>query len=117
MIRLISSLEEFSNKSTNLPGVVFYFSHKKCNVCKALKPKIYDLLKSDFPKMEMFYCDTKLSPEIAGQNFIFTVPTIQVYSDGKEFVRKIRNIGVNEFKNTLERSYQGILRLIFIAFN
>ena len=106
MIQSIVSLDEFINKSSNLPGAVFYFSHDKCNVCKVLKPKIYNLLKSDFPKLEMFYCDTELFPEIAGQNSIFTVPTILVFFDGKEFIRKSRNIGVDEFKNEIERPYK-----------
>lgn len=105
MLKSIKSLEEFNNTRSELPGALFYFSHEKCNVCKVLKPKIHSLLRSDFPKMEMFYCDTELYPEIAGQNSIFTVPTILVFFDGKEFVRKSRTIGVDELRNNLVRPY------------
>lgn len=105
MIRSIQSLEEFNQQIAQLPGTLFYFSHEKCNVCKVLKPKIHDLLISEFPQIEMFYCDTVLYPEIAGQKSIFTVPTILVFFDGKEFLRKSRNIGISELKNELHRPY------------
>lgn len=105
MIKTIASLEEFNKTRSELPGVLFYFSHEKCNVCKVLKPKIHDLLQSEFKKIEMYYCDTVLYPEIAGQNSIFTVPTILVYFDGKEFLRKSRNIGIDELGNELKRPY------------
>jgi thioredoxin-like negative regulator of GroEL len=105
MIKSIKSLNEFSHKISELPGVLFYFSHEKCNVCKVLKPKIHDLLKARFPKIEMIYCDTVLYPEIAGQNSIFTVPTILVFFDGKEFLRKSRNISIDELGNELNRPY------------
>lgn len=105
MIQSITSLEEFNKKRINLPGVLFYFSHKKCAVCKVLKPKIYDMLQTNFQKFEMFYCDTELYPEISGQNSIFTVPTILVFFEGKEFLRKSRNIGIEELRNELDRTY------------
>jgi len=105
MIQEIKSLAEFNQKISELPGALFYFSHEKCNVCKVLKPKIHDLFKSEFQKIHMFYCDTVLYPEIAGQNSIFTVPTILVFFDGKEFLRKSRNIGIDELKMELVRPY------------
>ncbi len=105
MIQSITSLEEFNEKRTNLSGALFYFSHKKCNVCRVLKPKIHKMVQANFPKIQMFYCDTELYPEISGQNSIFTVPAILVFFDGKEYLRKSRTIGVEEFKNELDRSY------------
>ena len=53
----------------------------------------------------MYYINTKLNPEIIGQERIFTVPTITVYIDGKEFLRKSRNIGIGELQTDLERPY------------
>lgn len=105
MISSIVTLDEFNTRRSELPGVLFYFSHEKCNVCKVLKPKIHDLLKASFPKIEMFYCDTVLYPEIAGQNSIFTVPTLLIFFDGKEFLRKSRNISIDELGNELKRPY------------
>ncbi|MDA3953297.1 MAG: thioredoxin family protein [Bacteroidales bacterium] len=105
MINTISSIEELNYSIENKPASLIYFSHEKCNVCKVLKPKIQNLLQVDFPKIEMFYCDTVVNPEIAAQNSIFTVPTILVFFDGKEFLRKSRNIGIEELRKDIERPY------------
>lgn len=106
MIENINSLDEFRNVIKNNAGVLVYFSHDKCNVCKVLKPKISIMLAEHFPDIKMFYSDTVLFPEIAAQNSIFTVPTIIIYFDNKEFIRKSRNIGVSELMKELERPYK-----------
>ncbi|MFO7827320.1 MAG: thioredoxin family protein [Bacteroidales bacterium] len=104
MIQDITNFEEFNTAQKNR-GCLIYFSHQKCNVCKVLKPKIHQLLSDHFPEIKMFYCDTELYPEIAAQNSIFTVPTIIIFFDQKEFFRKSRNIGIQELTKDLERPY------------
>lgn len=105
MIDTITSIEEYHNIIKSNSGVLIYFSHDKCNVCKVLKPKIHAMLQEEFPLIKMFYADTVLYPEIAAQNSIFTVPTIIIYFDKKEFLRKGRNIGIEELKKELQRPY------------
>lgn len=105
MFKQISNFEEFKKVSEENDAVLFYFSHEQCNVCKVLKPKIQELIKQEFPKIKLFYCDTVKTPELAAQNSIFTVPTILVYFAGKESLRKSRNIGIMELKNELQRPY------------
>jgi thioredoxin-like negative regulator of GroEL len=56
--------------------------------------------------MEMAYADTVKSPEIAGQNRVFAVPTIIVFMAGRESFRRSRNIGVSELAELIERHYQ-----------
>ena len=53
----------------------------------------------------MGYVDSEALPEVAAQNRIFTVPTILVFLDGKEFLRKSRNINLHEFRQDIERPY------------
>ncbi len=101
----ITSLSELENAVQNNDAALIYFSHDKCNVCKVLKPKIRKMLSENFPEIKMFYSDTVLNPEIAAQNSIFTVPTIIIYLDKKEFLRKSRNVGVEELKKELQRPY------------
>jgi thioredoxin-like negative regulator of GroEL len=105
MIKDINTIDEFKNVIQNEEGALIYFSHQKCNVCKVLKPKIANLLSEHFPKIKMYYSDTELFPEVAAQNSIFTVPTILIFFDKKEFVRKSRNIGIAELRGELERPY------------
>jgi len=108
MLKEVEKLEEFSEIIEVNDAVLFYFSHEQCNVCKVLKPKVEEFVSSSFPKIELFYCDTIKSPEIAAQNSIFAVPTIMVYFAGRETIRKSRNVGIDELELELERPYRMI---------
>ncbi len=102
IIKSIDEFEEAKNKEASL----FYFSHENCNVCKALKPKVLELLSDNFPEINAYYVDTVLYPDIAGQNSIFTNPVILIYFDGKEFYRKARYIGMSELHDMLAKPYE-----------
>ncbi len=106
MFETIISEEDYQIEVEQNEAVLFYFSHEQCNVCKVLKPKIAELIESDFPKIKLYYCDTVHSPELAAQNRIFTVPTIVVFFGGKEFLRKSRNMGIDELSDELKRPYE-----------
>ena len=105
MFNIIVNLSDF-NSLMNKNAVLFYFSQKKCNVCKVLKPKVEALVKDEFPKIELYYIDTENFPEIAAQNSIFTVPVILIYFNGKEFFRESRNISISELKTTISKPYK-----------
>ncbi|MCF6365985.1 MAG: thioredoxin family protein [Bacteroidales bacterium] len=101
----LKSLDEFNSVLEAEDGVLIYFSHEQCNVCKVLKPKIVKLLDENFPSMKMFYADTVKASEIAGQNGIFTVPAVVCFFGGKETFRKSRNIGIEELRLQIKRPY------------
>lgn len=102
----IKTLEEFNSFSKENAGAVFYFSTPDCNVCKVLKPKLKEFLAEQFAEMKFAYVNVADSLELAGQLSIFTVPTILFYLDGKEFIRKSRNINMVELENELTRPYE-----------
>ncbi len=104
----IEDLDTFNNVLEKEDAVLVYFSHEQCNVCKVLKPKVAELLENNFPKMKMYYADTVLNPEIAGQNKIFAVPTVVAFFGGRETFRKSRNIGINELGEQINRPYSMI---------
>jgi len=85
-----------------------YFSTKACNVCKVLRPKIEKLLKEEFPKMIFYYVDCEDEMEIAAQYSVFAVPSILVFFDGKESIRKSRNVGIAQLSQEIERIYNMI---------
>jgi thioredoxin 1 len=87
------------------PAVMVYFSHEECNVCKVLRPKVEEMLRKGFPDLKMMYCDTVKYPEIAAQRSIFAVPTILIFFDGREYIRKSRNISIEELYTLIERPY------------
>lgn len=101
----IKTSEEFENAIKDNEAALVYFSTPQCNVCKVLKPKIKDFLEENYPKIKMFYVDCEELKDVSAQNQIFAVPTIIVYLDGKEFIRKSRNINMSEFSSEIERPY------------
>jgi len=103
---VLSTLEEFKNFISENDGTVTYFSSPTCNVCKILKPKLKEMLFKKFPKMIFGYVKTLESQELAAQNQIFAVPTILFHFNGKEFIRKSRNVNLNLLIEELERPYQ-----------
>lgn len=106
MYEEIKNLEEFNQVTEANDAALFYFSHEQCNVCKVLKPKVAELIKDNFPKIKLFYCDTVNSPELAAQNSVFAVPTLLIYFGGRETIRKSRNVGIEELRSNIERPYQ-----------
>ncbi len=99
------TLEDYENFIKENPGAVVYFSTPTCNVCKVLKPKLKEMLASDYPKMKFAYVNCEDAKELAAQNQIFAVPTIQFLFEGREFIRKSRNINLPSLANELDRPY------------
>ncbi|GMU94867.1 MULTISPECIES: thioredoxin family protein [Ignavibacterium] len=105
----ISTSSELRKIIEENPAVCFYLSTPQCNVCKVLKPKVVELLKSDFPQIKFIYVDLNDAKEIAGQLSVFAVPTIIIFFGGKETIRVSRNLSLEQLRGQLERYY----RLIF----
>ena len=100
-INTITELEEFINNKAAL----IYYSSPQCNVCKILKPKLTKLFTSNFPLIKLGYVNIEKLPEASAQNGIFSKPTIVVYFDNKEFLKKSRNINLSVFQSEIERTY------------
>ena len=101
----IQSFEEFLKMKEEEPALLAYFSTEVCNVCKVLKPKVVELIESEFPKIKLAYIKSDKLPEVAAQNQVFAAPTILIFIDGREYIRKSRNIGLSELQQEIERPY------------
>jgi thioredoxin-like negative regulator of GroEL len=101
----LNSVEDFKEFISKNAGTVTYFSTPTCNVCKVLKPKLKEMLAKHFPEMKFAYVNTTEAQEMAAQNHIFAVPTILFHLDGREFIRKSRNVNLNVLAEELERPY------------
>ncbi|HKL32175.1 MAG TPA: thioredoxin family protein [Tangfeifania sp.] len=104
----IKSLDEFNQLKQKELALLAYFSTDACNVCKVLKPKVDELVQSEFPQLKMVYVKSDVLPDIAGQHQVFTAPTILVFFDGRETIRKSRNIGLDELRREIDRPYSMI---------
>ena len=108
MFQEVKSLSEFESLRQG-KAVLTYFSTDACSVCKVLKPKIAEMCAEYFPELGLVYVRSDALPEIAGQYSIFAAPTIVVFFEGRETIRKSRAIGVDELRQEIERYY----RLLF----
>jgi thioredoxin-like negative regulator of GroEL len=106
--KTIISLSEFQDIITKHKSVCFYLSTTECNVCKVLKPKVIEMLESDFEEIKFYFIDLYEAKEISGQLSVFSVPTILVYFEGKETIRASRNVHLEELKQQIERYYDMI---------
>lgn len=106
MYTAIHTLAEYNKLVATEAALLIYFSTDECNVCKVLKPKVGEMLIANFPKIKLIYVNLNQSPEIAAQNRIFAVPTLLVFFEGREYIRKSRNFGLDELKNEIDRPYQ-----------
>ncbi len=104
--KTISSLETFEEVKAQNKGVLFYFSTLSCAVGEALEPKVVNLLVNKFPKIPFYFIDINILPEIAAKNNVFVEPTILVFFDGKEAVRKSRHLSIADLSNAISRLYK-----------
>jgi thiol-disulfide isomerase/thioredoxin len=99
-------LEELKSILEVNQAVMLYFSGKNCNVCKALKPKITEAFKTNLPQIKQIFIDVELQKDIAIEYNIFSIPTILVFFENREFARKSRNLSIPMFIQELQRPYQ-----------
>ncbi|HHB52534.1 MAG TPA: thioredoxin [Saprospiraceae bacterium] len=101
----INTLEEFDSILRDNDAVFVYFNSSSCNVGEALAPKVMKLIDTKFPKMQFYYVDRELSPEIAAKYSVFVEPTILTFFGGKETLRKSRHFSMDELESAMSRPY------------
>ena len=102
----IQTIEQIKKEIDSKEPILIYFSGENCSVCKVLKPKIEEEVKNNFPKMRVLEVKTDLSLELTAQFMVFSIPTIIVYFDSKEFKRYGRNMSIPVFIDEIKRPYK-----------
>ena len=87
-------------------AVMVYFSAPTCNVCHALKPKLLEALEDNFSDFKVESVDISVEEDIAPHFGVFAIPTVLIFLDGKEFLRKSRHMSVGEVINEIKRPYE-----------
>jgi len=105
MDKEINQLSELQDAIINEAGLIVYFYNDHCAPCKSLRPKVLDLISKDFPKMKIHFINSERHPEISAEYGVFSNPTLLVYFDRKEYVRKSKYVSIPELKTAIERLY------------
>jgi len=101
----ILSIEEFREAVDGKMAVLAYFSTEACAVCKVLKPKVAEMVSESFPQIKAVYIQSDQLPELTAQLRIFTAPTVIVFFEGRETIRKSRAFGIDELMGEIRRPY------------
>jgi thioredoxin-like negative regulator of GroEL len=99
------TLEELQTIIKTEVGVLLYFSGENCNVCHALRPKFKEVFDTNFPQLKQIYLDAHENPEISANYSVFSVPTMIVFMDGREFAREGRSVSLHQLTEKLKRPY------------
>ena len=99
------TLENINSEIKNNRAVMLYFSAPTCNVCHALKPKLLKAIDDNFQEFKIISIDVSVDQEIAAAFSVFAIPTVLIFLDGKEFLRKSRHMSVEEVISEIKRPY------------
>lgn len=88
------------------PATLIYFSAPSCNVCHALKPKLLGAIADNFSEFQNIEIDISVDQEVAAGFGVFAIPTLLIFLDGKEFLRKTRHMSVDEVVREIGRPYE-----------
>jgi thioredoxin-like negative regulator of GroEL len=99
------TLEELQTTIRTEVGVLLYFSGENCNVCHALRPKFKEVFDTNFPQLKQIYLDAHENAEISAHFQVFSVPTMIVFMDGREFAREGRSVSLHKLTEKLNRPY------------
>jgi len=87
-------------------AVMVYFSAPTCNVCHALRPKLLEALGENFKEFKVESVDISTEEDIAPHFGVFAIPTVLIFLEGKEFLRKSRHMSVDEVMREIKRPYE-----------
>ena len=102
----MQTIENINNTIKENLAVMVYFSAPTCNVCHALKPKLLEALETDFKEFKVESVDISVEEDIAPHFGVFAIPTVLIFLDGKEFLRKSRHMSVSEVIGEIQRPYE-----------
>ena len=105
-MKTIQSTVDFNDAIKTHTGVLFYFATISCSVGEALEPKVKKLLNEKYPKLMYCAIDMNMAAELSAAHQVFVEPTILLYVEGKEFLRKSRHIGLLDLDIAIGRIYE-----------
>jgi len=102
----MQTIENINKTINENMAVMVYFSAPTCNVCHALKPKLLDALDANFKEFKIESVDISKTEDIAPHFNVYAIPTVLVFLDSKEFLRKSRHMSVDEVIREVKRPYE-----------
>ena len=102
----MNTIENIEQEIKENMAVMVYFSAPTCNVCHALKPKLLEAIQNNFQEFKIISVDVSQEQEIAAYFNVFAIPTVLIFLDGREFIRKSRHMSIDEVVREIARPYE-----------
>ena len=99
----LNTLEQIKDAIINDAGLIAYFYSDNCAPCKSLRPKVEELITEAYPNMQLYFINSEKHPRISAAFGIFSNPTLLVYFDRKEYLRKSKYISIPELSEGIDR--------------
>jgi len=93
------------------PDCALYVSGSRCGACQILLPQIKTRFQEHFPALPLMEIAAPEHQEWVSQQGIFVFPSLMVFLEGKETLRKVPFLSFEEIKTPLTRLYT----LLFLA--
>jgi len=106
MDKEISTLSKLKAAIENDAGLIAYFYSDNCAPCKSLRPKVIELIENDYSQMKLYFINSEKYPEISAEFGIFSNPTLLVFFERKEYLRKSKYVSISELSQAIERLYK-----------
>ena len=98
-------INEIQNLISDKTAVLLYFYNDNCAPCKVLRPKVKEMVETDFPNIEFRLINAEKYPATSAEYGVFASPTLLVFIEGKEYIRESKNISISELHEKIERYY------------
>ena len=79
-----------------------FFSGAQCSICRALKPKLLEL-QGRLPQLDLEMLEASQYPEVAASHSVFSIPTLLILAEGKEYRRYHQSFSLITVENDLNR--------------
>lgn len=99
---------DIQNRISINQALLLYFYNDSCAPCKVLRPKVQEMIESEFPKMCFILINAENFPATSAEFGVFASPTIIAFFEGKEYIRESKNISISELHDKINRIYSMI---------
>ena len=104
-MEVITSYEKLQQLIENSHMLMIYFGSKACSVCNSMKPKVENMIKRS-PAINAVMVEADKSLRLSAKFNVFTVPVILLYIEGKETIREVRIISLDNLDQKIARYCQ-----------
>lgn len=97
---------DLADKIDTSTALLVYFYNDTCAPCVALRPKVTELINSQFRKMDIEMVNVSEFLELSASYHVFASPTIIAFFEGKETFRVSKYVSIAELRDKILRYYE-----------